>query len=561
MRNFRRNLELISVQVVALLTAAMGVVNVISAVKPSLPARLRLLSEYSPLTIGREGHLAAALAGFALLLLSRSLWRRKQVGWILTVGTLLLSAAVHLLKGLDYEEASLAGALALLLIYLRPHFHARSDPPSIRQGLQLLAGSLVFTLAYGVLGFYLLDRHYSVNFGFTAAFRQTITMFTQFYDPGLQPVTGYGRYFADSIYVVAAVTFGYALLMLLRPVLARSHGMAEQRGRAQQVVTTYGCTALARFALLPDKLFYFSPAGSLISYIVENRVAIALGDPIGPPQDFLPALQGFRAMCLSSDWQPVFYQVLPEHLQEYARLGFATIMIGQEAIIDLAAFTLEGSANKSIRNSHTKMLRSGYRSEVIQPPHSTRMLHELEAISDDWLASKHASEMRFSLGWFDIDYLNSCPILLVRDAEGFIDAFANIVIENNCKDVAVDLMRHHRFSEKGIMDFLFISLFEWAKAQGYVGFDIGLSALSKPERTGQEAAPQRILDYAYANLNSFYNFKGLHAFKEKFHPQWSPRYLVYPGMSSLPSVIPALIQANRGTSIWREVLGLQRTTT
>src|ERR1041384_3462088 len=115
---------------VALLTAAMGVVNVISAVLPSMRDRLRLLrllGEYSPFSIRAGGHLLSALAGFALLLLSVSLWRRKQLGWVLTLSILLVSIPIHLLKGLDYEEAMFAAVLAGLLIYLRPHFHAQSD--------------------------------------------------------------------------------------------------------------------------------------------------------------------------------------------------------------------------------------------------------------------------------------------------------------------------------------------------------------------------------------------------------------------------------------------------
>ena len=93
----------------------------------------------------------------------------------------------------------------------------------------MLVGALVFTLAYGITGFFLLDRHYRINFGFLDALRQTLIMFTQFYDPGLVPITRFGRYFADSIYVVGAVTLGYAGLMLLRPVFARNLATNDER--------------------------------------------------------------------------------------------------------------------------------------------------------------------------------------------------------------------------------------------------------------------------------------------------------------------------------------------
>jgi phosphatidylglycerol lysyltransferase len=544
------------VRLVALLTAAMGVINVLSAVTPSVRYRLRLLEQYSPFGISTGGHLTSALAGFALLLLSASLWRRKQLGWMLTLAILLISIPTHLLKGLDYEEATLAALLAGLLIYLRPYFHARSDPPSVKQGLQILASALVFTLIYSVLGFYLLDSHFKIRFSLWTAIRQTIVMFTAFYDPGLQslPLTRFGRYFADSIYVVGAVTLSYAMLMLLRPVLNRRRPSEEERSRAWDIVRAHGRTALARYALFEDKDFFFSPNGSLISYVVENRVALALGDPIGPVEDFSAAIPAFQTTCSSNDWIPAYYQVTPEFLECYKQAGFDVLAIGQEAIVELSKFTLEGSENKTLRNSYNKMVRNGYHSDVIQPPYSPRMLRELKTISDEWLSSRSVSELRFSLGWFDEAYLNTCPILLVRDREGFIEAFANIVAGFPINEAAVDLMRHRGQVEAGLMDFLFVSLFKWGIEQKYATFNLGLSAFSGVGEHSDDPVIERALNYIYRSVNRFYNFRGLHAFKEKFHPNGSPRYLIYPSPASLPAVSVAILRANLGGGIAASLL-------
>jgi phosphatidylglycerol lysyltransferase len=177
------------------------------------------------------------------------------------------------------------------------------------------------------------------------------------------------------------------------------------------------------------------------------------------------------------------------------------------------------------------------------------MLRELDLISNEWLASRGATEMRFSLGWFEEQYLNTCPILLVRDREGFIEAFANIVTEFQNNEVAVDLMRHRAQVDSGLMDFLFVSLLTWAKEQKYASFNLGLSALSGVGEQSDDQAIERALHYLYRNVNRFYNFRGLHAFKEKFHPIWSPRYLVYPGTSNLPAISIALLNANLGGSL------------
>ncbi|MFT3893299.1 MAG: phosphatidylglycerol lysyltransferase domain-containing protein [Anaerolineales bacterium] len=544
------------VHVVALLTAVMGVINVFSAVMPSVHSRLRLLEEYSPFSVTTGGHLTSALAGFALLLLSVSFWRRKQAGWMLTLIILLISIPTHLLKGLDYEEATLAALLTGILIYLRPYFHARSDVPSIKQGVQVLLASLAFTLLYGVIGFYLLDKHFKIGFGWWAAIKQTIVMFTQFYDPGLQslPVTKFGKYFSDSIYVVSAVTMSYALFMLLRPVLNCRPASEEERSHAWEIVRAHGRTSLARYAVLNDKKFFFSSNGTLISHVVENRVALVLGDPIGAPEDIPNAIAEFKSYCAPNDWLTAYYQVMPTCLDAYRSADYDVLTLGQEAIVDLSTFTLEGSQNKTLRNSYNKMVKYGYHYDVLQPPFSPRMLRELNSISDEWLGSRGASEMRFSLGWFDEAYLNTCPILLVRDREGFIEAFANIVTEFQNNEVTLDLMRHRSHVELGLMDFLFVSLFKWAQEQKYATFNLGLSALSGVGEHSDDPVIERALHYTYENVNHFYNFRGLHAFKEKFHPTWSSRYLVYPSPASLPAVSVALLNANLGGSLWSNLI-------
>jgi phosphatidylglycerol lysyltransferase len=543
-----------SVRAAALLTGLMGLVNVLSALTPSLAERLALLRQFSPLEVRRGGHLTAALAGFALMLLGGSLWRRKRTAWLLTLVVLLISIVSHLLKGLDYEEAILAAALLVWLWSLRQHFHARSDPPSAKQGLRALAAALLFTLAYGVIGFYLLDRHFSVNFGFGAAVRQTVIMFTQFYDPGLEPITGFGRYFADSIYVVGAVTFGYALLMLLRPVLIRQPATRAERERARAIVEAHGRSALARFTLFDDKSYYFSPGGSMIAYVAKGRIALTLGDPIGPVGDVAAAIAGFQTFCAGNDWQPAFYQALPDHLEHYHAAGFDTLCIGHEGIVDLAAFTLEGKAGKSLRTPVNRLTKLGHRAEFHAPPLSDSLLGELRSISDEWLTMMHGTEKSFSLGWFDDDYIRNSPAIAVHTLEGGISAFANILTEYQLNEATIDLMRRRREAENGTMDFLFVALFQWAKAQGYATFNLGLSALSGVGEHPGDPAVERALHYIYEHINQFYSFKGLHAFKEKFYPQWSPRFLVYPGPASLPAVAVAMIRADSGDDFVRDYL-------
>lgn len=531
----------------SLLTAILGVVNVLSAVTPGLPDRVNWLRSFFPFEIRASGHLFAAISGFLLLMVAINLLRRKRIAWLLAIVLLVISILSHLVKGLDYEECLLAGVLLVQLLWMRDVFTAQSDRPAIAQGIRALIAALLFTLVYGTVGFYLLDQEYSVNFNLQQALLQTFAMFFTEDNAGLQPTTRFGGFFANSIYVIGAASIGYAAVMLLRPVLLRTEASSADRTRAQAIVEQYGRSSLARFTLFDDKAYYFSPSGqSVIAYVAKGRGAIALGDPIGPIDDRREVLLGFQQFCGRNDWYPAFYQTLPDDLELYQFLGFQALQIGQEAIVDLKSFTLEGKAGKKLRSSINKLTKQGYRVEFHQPPISSALLRQLKTISDEWLHMTHGAEKKFSLGWFDEDYLRECEIAAIHTPDGEITAFANIIPEYQCNDATIDLMRRKSEVEHGTMDFLFIELFQHFQAQGYDGFNLGLSALSGVGGSQSSPRLEKGIHYLYEHLNQFYNFEGLHEYKDKFHPRWEPRYLVYPGLVSLLDVVIALIRADSG---------------
>jgi phosphatidylglycerol lysyltransferase len=284
----------------------------------------------------------------------------------------------------------------------------------------------------------------------------------------------------------------------------------------------------------------------VIAFVVPGRIALVLGDPIGPHPDIREAIAGFQDYCSQNDWEPAFYQTHPDTMAQYQAAGFKVLNIGHEGIVDLASFTLEGRDNKGLRSAYNRLVRLGYTAEVIQPPLSTEMLHELRQVSDEWLTRVHGTEKRFSIGWFDDDYIRHGPVILVLQPEGGIAAFANIVPEYQANESSIDLMRYRQTGEHGLMDFLFVSLFEWARQAGLKTFNLGLSALSGVGEGPQDPAIERALHYIYEHVDQYYNFKGLHDYKEKFHPTWSPRYLVYPSVASLPMVTLAMLRADSG---------------
>ncbi|HEY9599871.1 MAG TPA: phosphatidylglycerol lysyltransferase domain-containing protein, partial [Cyanophyceae cyanobacterium] len=455
----------------------------------------------------------------------------------------------HLLKGFDYEESLLAGALLIQLIVMRDLFTAQSDRPSITQGIRVLIGALLFTIAYGTAGFFLANpRLYNYDFSFTDAIGQTLAMFFTEDNAGLEPKTKFGRFFADSIYLIGTVTLTYALLMILRPVLLRGEpATQEERQQAKEIIQKYGKSSLAHFTLLKDKAYYFSPSRrSVIAYVPKGRGAIALGDPIGPVEERQEAITGFQQFCQRNDWHPGFYQTGSEHLDLYRSLGFRVLAIGEEAIVDLKLFTLQGKAGRNLRTPLNKLTKLGHQVKFYQPPIPDELLRELKGVSDEWLKMTEGSEKQFSLGWFYDDYLRECEIAVVHTPDGQISAFANVVPEYQLNEITIDMMRRRTEVEAGTIDFLFISMFQHFKKQGYDSFNLGLAALSGVGEKPKSPRLEKALHYLYEHLNKFYNFKGLHAFKEKFQPRWEPRYLVYPSRRALPDIVVALIRADSG---------------
>ncbi|MDJ0593908.1 MAG: phosphatidylglycerol lysyltransferase domain-containing protein [Pleurocapsa sp. MO_226.B13] len=334
--------------------------------------------------------------------------------------------------------------------------------------------------------------------------------------------------------------------MILRPVLLQVGGTELERERALNIIKQHGRSSLAHFCLLPDKSYYFSPTGkTVIAYVPKGIGAIALGDPIGAAEDLKEAIIGYKEFCDRNDWDPAFYQTLPDNLDLYKSLGFKAVKIGEEAIVNLQTFTTQGKPGRNLRNSLNRFHKLGYQVKFTKPPISNELLDRLKIISDRWLSEMQGSEKRFSLGWFDYNYLGNCELATVESQSGEIIAFTNIVPEYQLNEVTIDLMRKLDNTEHGVMEFLFVSLFKHYQELNYDSFNLGLSALAGLKKNPSSRLETGI-DYLYKHLNRFYNFQGIHGFKDKFNPRWESRYLIYPSLAALPDVVVALIRADSG---------------
>ncbi len=507
-------------QVLGVLTFLSGAVMLLSTATPAVATRMQFLHEVLPLSLVETSHLLSSGLGFALLVLGRGLFRRLNGAYWLSILALLAGVILSLLKGLDFEEAVALAAVLLLLIPARRAFYRRASlmTPSISPGWLVAMATVVLSTAWlGLASFRQVDLMSGLWFNFAFA-------------------DDASRFLRASL-VVAVLASCFALWRLLRGAAPEGFPDAGSADQAIREIVRGSDDPDAALALTGDKRFLVHESGhSMIMYGVAGRSWISMGDPLGPREEWEDLLWKFRELSDRYDGRIVFYQVGESSLRFYADAGLSVLKIGEEAVVSLPDFTLKGSARAKLRQAVARAERDGASFRVALPPHDEKLMNSLGEISDQWLVDKNAAEKRFSVGRFDPAYLASQPIALV-EVGGDIVAFANIWASNPDGEFSIDLMRHTTGSPDGVMDYLFVSLIQWGRAQGFASFNLGMAPLSG--LTSHPLAPtwQRLGAAIFRHGEYFYNFEGLRRYKEKFHPEWRPRYIATPPGLALPHML------------------------
>ncbi|HAU4896418.1 bifunctional lysylphosphatidylglycerol flippase/synthetase MprF [Aeromonas hydrophila] len=504
---------------------AAGSLLLCSGMIPTMRGRIEMFLQVLPLHLLELSHVLGSVSGVLLILLARSLYRRHDAAFRITQLLLGLGMIFSLLKGFDWESALLLGLFLLIITPCRSLFyrkgsllHAQFTPGwLISVGAVLLGALWLLLFSYRQVEYdHALWFHFSPH---GAASR------------GLRAM--------GSVVAVLAVVGVAQLLAPLR--VSGRKPEAEELARAHALVLREGgCHGY--LAQLGDKSLLFHPGGeAFLMYGVEGNGWIVMGDPIGQPELIEELLWQFRELCDQHDASPVFYQVSARYLPLYLELGLIPFKLGEEAIVDLAAFELAGSRLRNLRQSHAKGKREGLSFEVVAPEYVPALLPRLKEVSDTWLQSKQGKEKGFSVGSFEPAYLSLSPAALVRH-EGQIVGFANLWVSDNKESLSIDLMRYSLDTGTApIMDFLFVELLLWGKAEGYASFNLGMAPMSGFNDHPLSGYWTRLGNTIFTRGSRFYNFQGLRRYKEKFSPDWEPRYLLCTSKLVLPRVLTNLI--------------------
>jgi lysyl-tRNA synthetase class 2 len=517
----------------ALAAAFVGLINIASALTPDIRWRGHLLLQFEPIETMRLFHALALPAGAALLLVAPYLLKRRLRAWHAAIILMLALGLFDLLKGLDFEETAVTWGVALILLMSRHEFTVRHDPVSLRSALWRVPA----LGALGLLAAALATWASQGNPSWSSVLRETGDLLR--WQPGpihfAHHTAFHFAWIPLAVHLVEIGTLLAIAYVIFRP-LAAPRGLPEPGARrlAAQLVRAYGSDTLSFFKLRGDKQYFFSTDHrAFVGYRIENGVLLLSGDPVGPEEAIDPLLAQLRSFTEARGLKLGAVGASEAMRARFQALGLRTLYLGDEAIIDLERFSLEGRPIRKVRQSVTRLRKAGFESE----------LQDLAALDADTLAEvervlelgrQGAPERGFSMAMDSISgpHGDQTLVLLARDGEGAIRGVLHFVPCYGRAAVSLSFMRRDPATPNGLTEFMVATATELLRARGLKELSLNFATFARwmhsPERWHERA-----LGKVVSVLNPFFQIESLYRFNAKFFPRWEPRYLVYEGTLGL----------------------------
>jgi lysyl-tRNA synthetase, class II len=516
------------------LTAIAGLLNVASALTPNFAERARVLlhienSEFVPLA-----HALALSAGVALLVLAVYLGRRRRRALQLAVVVLAVAGALNLIKGLDVEEAMIDWALAAFLVWGRGAFYVRHELP-LRHTLRAAPLLALLAFAAALTAVYAASGSISPRFDFATALREAFDLLLL--TGGPLHFHGHFAWVPTAAGIVSVATLSAIAWGLFRPLSAPLRREEAARRKAIELVRSHGDDTLSFFKLRDDKHYLFSPdRRAFVGYCIENGVLLVSGDPVGP-SDALPELA--RELRVFADVRGLKIAVLgasDRALPLWESRRVRSFYIGDEAVVEVEKFSLEGRPIRKVRQSVTRMRKAGFEATLHELGDiDETTLCELEHVSERWRQGQPERGFSMAMDTLRGDHLGDSLVLVARDGEGggAVRGFLHFVPVYGRAAVSLSFMRRELDTPNGLTEFMVARAMELLRERGVAEASLNFAAFARLMHS--PSGPfERLLGRLAALFNPYFQIESLYRFNAKFFPRWEPRYLVYEGALGLP---------------------------
>ncbi|HLN05073.1 MAG TPA: phosphatidylglycerol lysyltransferase domain-containing protein, partial [Acidimicrobiales bacterium] len=552
-------------QLLACLVALAGLDDLVTAVVPHLGRRTEVITNVAP---SLRPELAAALivpVGILLLMAARGLSRRRRPAYLLALGLLGASAALHLLKGSDYESAMISALLALLVFARRQDFTSPADPSVRSRAVARLLLMIAVAFAFGMIALFvnrtLADLPFNVASGLADTARALVgePPSNSKFLPGSFP-----QLFPWAVMSIAAIGVIWAAEIWLAPWRHTLSESDQRRRRAAAIVRNWGVDTLAPFALRHDKALFFFQGGPggpggraeaadqesdevLIAYRVVRGIALISGEPIGPPRLLGQAIDAFTAYAHLRGWKMAMLGASDRVLEVAHERGLHVLYHGDEAVVDTKTFSLDGGDKRAVRQAVHRLERNGYRCEVLFAGAASASLRsELSRVERAWLNGRVRTG--FSMELDDIFRLRGEDALFVigRSPDGQVAGFLHVAVCRPGRALSLSSMPRLDGTPNGFNSWLIVQAIAWASAHDFDHFSLNFSPFARllVERAERSVAA-RVEREALLQLKRALSLQldNLLRFNRQFGPRSEPRFVIYERATDLPLVAIAAMAA------------------
>ncbi|MDQ1292154.1 MAG: lysyl-tRNA synthetase, class [Actinomycetota bacterium] len=486
---------------------------------------------------------ATMLSAGTMLVLAGALSRRKERAWVLMLVVVAIGTVANC-QVRRWWVAALNVAVLVLLLWARHDFHARSERGSQMAALRLLAVMGPFSVIAGMLITVRLAPHDQTDDRLVEVLLGLL---------GFAPDIEIGRTTGCTALQVALNTLGglTALLVFvvaLAPVRKTSRLSAVDEDRLRDLLTRFGeRDSLGYFALRGDKTAIFSPsAKAAVVYRVVGGVSLASGDPVGDPGDWPGAIDTWLRETVEYGWTPGVIGASEDGAIAYQRAGLDSLEVGDEAVLDLGTFTLQGRRMRVVRQAVNRVRRAGCTLDVRRQrdlPHEE--LPELLAVTHSLRTEDVERGFSMALGRLGSPRDPDLVLVRARDAEGRLVAVLSFVPWGS-DGLSLDVMRRSRDSENGTLEFMVCSLAEMASDLGIRRISLNFAVFRSVFERGSRVGAGPVLRLWHRTLvlaSRWWQIESLYRANAKYAPLWVPRFLCFKRAAELPRVAVAALEA------------------
>ncbi|MCL6537708.1 MAG: phosphatidylglycerol lysyltransferase domain-containing protein [Acidothermus sp.] len=542
------------------ITLLLGVRTIILVIRPQWWEHVSGVGRVLPTPPGGPVlHGAAAataiVSGALLMLVAHALYRRKRRAWQVATTVLALGIALHLVHFLHHPAARgvpgwivVDGAFLAGLLVFRREFLAEPDPRSRWAAPLAFVGLGTFSVVVGLL--LLLVRQHQIVGKPSVLDLLRHVLYGLIGIPG--PLSfrsdGTGDLVAASLAGLGALTLVATAYLTFRPAEPQPALTEEDERRMRALLAVHGRRdSLGYFALRRDKSVVWSPSGkSCIAYRVVSGVMLASGDPLGDPEAWPGAIRVFLAEAERHAWVPAVLGCSERAGEVWVREGgLSALEIGDEAVVHVDDFSLDGRAMRNVRQMVNRVRRLGYHAVLYRSADLPPDLREhIVAAACEWRDGDTERGFAMALGRL-ADPADPDCLFVVALRDGQPRAFLHFVPWGP-DGLSLDVMRRAPNGPPGVNEFLITELLAACPRLGIhrisLNFAVFRSALERGDRLG--AGPilrswRAILLFA----SRWVQIESLYRFNAKFHPEWVPRYLVFPDMLDVPRIALAALEA------------------